>query len=71
MSQVLGKTLTDYFSVKRAWLAKNHTRYTDRERAARLALHMTWWVIENVSDDDVDRTDIFFELRPLVRSVPE
>jgi hypothetical protein len=36
--------------------------------AARRALSLTWWFIENVGPDDPARNEIFFELRPIVRA---
>lgn len=36
-------------------------------KKTRRALAMAWWFIENVTEDTPDRTDIFFELRPLIR----
>jgi len=39
--------------------------YPDKARAA---LEMCWWFIENIHEDDFRRTDIFFELREIVRA---
>lgn len=38
--------------------------YPDKTKAA---LEMCWWFIENVQEDDFRRSEIFFELREIVR----
>lgn len=41
----------------------------DAAHSARKALAAVWWFVENVGEDDKARTDIFFELREIVRGV--
>lgn len=48
-----------------------HEVYDDVSRnfpdKTKTALEMCWWFIENISEDDFRRNDIFFELREIVR----
>ena len=37
-------------------------------RLAKRAAYAAWWFIENVTEDDPSRNDIFFEVREIVRS---
>jgi hypothetical protein len=37
-------------------------------QASHVAMRCAWWFIENVTEDDPERTDIFFQLREIVRS---
>jgi hypothetical protein len=39
----------------------------DAAKKARLALLAAFWYIENVGEDDPAKTDIFFELREMMR----
>lgn len=46
---------------------KNYEDAMYAARDARHALRAAFWYIENVGEDDPARTDIFFELRELMR----
>lgn len=57
--------------VFQAALALYDDTYADRDpdlHAARRAAYAAWWFIENINDDVPDRTDIFFEVRTIVRA---
>lgn len=62
----LKKTHAQFRDALNAWDAEHRPplNYIDTRRA----LHACWWFIENVGPDDPARTDIFFELREMVRS---
>lgn len=62
----MGKTLDQF----RAITARPELKAPHRlRRVAELdrALNAAWWFIENVTAADPDCTDIFFELREIVR----
>lgn len=59
----MAKTKDDFDAMRRVIAAERAVAGHKVEDA----LQLTWWFIENVSFDDPDRDDIFFELRAIVR----
>lgn len=57
-------SLQDFHSFLRGYDALRTTAPIDKRDRA---LKATWWFIENVSEHDYRRNEIFFEVRELVR----
>ena len=63
------KTLTDFRAALTTWGEENPPAKRGalpKEWLTRRALFAAWWFIENVTEDDPSRSDIFFVVRDLV-----
>lgn len=63
----LKKSHRDFRAALRQWVIDNPLALEwQNQWVARRALFAAWWFIENVSADDPARSDIYWELRPIV-----
>jgi hypothetical protein len=65
----MGTTMDDFLAALTFWDQRHPiaARFPNKYDKAYRALFATQWFIENVTDDNPDRNDIFFRVRELVR----